>query len=131
MKEKDNTHDKKLWNIVSKIFGLLNSKPKVTIPEGIKAVNSFDKQKYLGKWFEIARLDFYFERNLNNTTAEYSLNKNGSINVINRGFNYKTQKWKQANGKARFIGDSSIAMLEVSFFGPFYSGYNEIGRAHV
>jgi apolipoprotein D and lipocalin family protein len=126
MKIKDNSHDKRLWNSVTKIFALLNSKKKTTIPEGVKAVTSFEKEKYLGLWFEIARLDFFFERNLNNTTAEYSLKNDGSIKVINRGFNYKTQKWKQAIGKARFIGDPSIAMLEVSFFGPFYSGYNVI-----
>jgi apolipoprotein D and lipocalin family protein len=97
-----------------------------TIPKGATAVKPFDKEKYLGKWYEIARMDFKFERNLNNTTANYSINNDGSIKVDNRGFNYKTKKWKQAIGKAKFVGEQNIAMLKVSFFGPFYSGYNVI-----
>jgi apolipoprotein D and lipocalin family protein len=97
-----------------------------TIPKGAVAVKPFDIEKYLGKWYEIARMDFRFERNLNNTTANYSLNKNGSIKVDNRGFNYVTGKWDQAIGKAKPAGQPGEARLKVSFFGPFYSGYNVI-----
>lgn len=97
-----------------------------SIPEGAVAVTPFDKAKYLGKWYEIARLDFKYERNMDNTTAEYSLNDNGTIKVDNRGYNYKKGKWQQAIGKAKFVGDENLAMLKVSFFGPFYSGYNVI-----
>lgn len=97
-----------------------------TIPDGVKAVQPFDKSRYLGKWYEIARLDFKFEKDLNNTTAEYSLSENGNIRVVNTGFNTKTKKWKTAVGKAKFVKDEKIAMLKVSFFGPFYSGYNVI-----
>ena len=97
-----------------------------TIPKGVVAIKPFNKEKYLGKWYEIARLDFTFERNLNNTTAEYSLNKNGSIKVDNRGYNFIKGKNEQATGKAKFVGDENIAMLKVSFFGPFYAGYNVI-----
>jgi len=97
-----------------------------TIPEGAVAVKSFDKEKYLGKWYEIARLDFKYERDLNNTTAEYSLNDNGTIKVDNQGYNTKNGKWDRAIGKAKFVGDETVAMLKVSFFGPFYAGYNVI-----
>ena len=97
-----------------------------TIPKGVTAVKNFDKTKYLGKWYEIARLDFRFERNLNNTTAEYSLNPDGTINVLNKGYNTKTKEWESVTGKAKFIDDEKVAMLKVSFFGPFYSGYNVI-----
>jgi apolipoprotein D and lipocalin family protein len=97
-----------------------------TIPKGLTAVHPFDKNKYLGKWYEIARLDFKFERNLNNTTAEYSINPNGTIKVVNKGYDTTTNKWKSATGKAKFVKDENIAMLKVSFFGPFYSGYNVI-----
>jgi len=97
-----------------------------TIPKGATAVKPFDKQKYLGKWYEIARLDFRFERNMNNTTANYSANSDGSIKVDNRGYNFEKKEWKQAIGKAKFVGNEDIAMLKVSFFGPFYSGYNVI-----
>lgn len=97
-----------------------------TIPDGAVAVTPFDKNKYLGKWYEIARLDFKYERDLNNTTAEYSLNEDGTIKVLNRGFNVKTREWKDATGKAKFVDDDNTAMLKVSFFGPFYGGYNVI-----
>ncbi len=97
-----------------------------TILPGATAVKSFDKAKYLGKWYEIARMDFKFERDLNNTTAEYALNTNGTIKVTNKGYNTKKEKWEQANGKAKFVNRDTEAMLKVSFFGPFYGGYNVV-----
>ncbi|PVX49216.1 apolipoprotein D and lipocalin family protein [Balneicella halophila] len=97
-----------------------------TIPKGVKAVSPFKQEKYLGKWYEIARFDFKFERGLNNTTAEYSQRNDGKIKVLNRGYDYENQKWKEAEGKAKFVSNDTTAMLKVSFFGPFYSGYNVI-----
>ena len=97
-----------------------------TIPEGAKAVTQFDKSKYLGTWYEVARLDFYFERNLINTTANYSLNEDGSIKVVNRGYEPFKKVWKESTGKAKFVGPEDVGMLKVSFFGPFYAGYNVI-----
>jgi apolipoprotein D and lipocalin family protein len=97
-----------------------------TIPPGANAVSPFQKEKYLGTWYEIARFDFTFEKNLNNTTATYSLKENGAIKVDNKGYNYKTNQWQQSVGEARFIKDDSVAMLKVSFFKPFYGGYNVI-----
>ena len=96
------------------------------IPKGASAICSFEKEKYLGKWYEIARLDFRFERNLNNTTATYSLREDGKIRVDNRGFDTVNKIWKQSIGKAKFAGDPNVAMLKVSFFGPFYAPYNVI-----
>lgn len=112
--------------LISLIMLLSGPCSRSTIPRGAIAVSPFIKEKYLGKWYEIARLDFKFERNLNNTTAEYSLNENGSIKVDNRGYNYIKGKSEQAVGKAKFVGDEKVAMLKVSFFGPFYGGYNVI-----
>ncbi len=112
--------------LISGITGLLLFTACSTIPKGAVAVGSFDSNKYLGKWYEIARMDFRFERGLNNTTAEYSMNDDGSIKVINRGYNYSKNEWKQAVGKAKVIGKNGEAMLKVSFFGPFYAGYNVI-----
>lgn len=104
----------------------LNSCSRKTIPEKAQAVQNFEKEKYLGKWYEIARLDFKFEKGLNNTTAEYSLKEDGMIKVRNKGYNVKKDKWVQSIGKAKFVGDENVAMLKVSFFGPFYAGYNVI-----
>ncbi|MEJ1237329.1 lipocalin family protein [Chryseolinea sp. T2] len=97
-----------------------------TAPSGAKPVTSFDKQKYLGKWYEIARLDYYFEQNLDNVTATYSLNEDGTIRVDNKGFDVLKNKWKESIGKAKFADDPSVGKLKVSFFGPFYAGYNVI-----
>lgn len=97
-----------------------------SIPKGVNAVTPFYKDKYLGKWYEIARFDFRFEKDLNNTTAEYSVNRNGSIRVVNSGYDTIRKQMVQAVGKAKFKGDENTAMLKVSFFGPFYAGYNVI-----
>ena len=97
-----------------------------TIPKGVSAVHHFDKEKYLGKWYEIARFDYRFEKNLNNVTAEYSLNNNGTIKVVNRGYNFKKDKEQKSVGKAKFVGADTVGKLKVSFFGPFYAGYNVI-----
>lgn len=97
-----------------------------SIPKGVDAVTSFEKDKYLGKWYEIARFDFKFEKGLNNTTAEYTLRNDGKIKVTNRGYDYEKKEWREAVGKAKFTGSDTTAMLKVSFFGPFYSGYNVI-----
>jgi apolipoprotein D and lipocalin family protein len=96
------------------------------IPEKATAVNNFDKARYLGKWYEIARLDFKYEKGLNNVTAEYSMNDNATIKVDNKGYDVEKDKWKQSIGKAKFVENDNVGMLKVSFFGPFYSGYNVI-----
>lgn len=95
-------------------------------PEGVKVVSPFDVKRYAGQWFEIARLDHSFERGLTDVSATYRLQTDGSVAVINRGFNTEKGEWKEAVGKALFTGDSNTASLKVSFFGPFYGGYHVI-----
>ena len=94
------------------------------IPEGIVAIKGFDANRYLGTWYEIARLDHSFERGLINVSATYSLKEDGSLRIVNRGFDPKLNRWKEAEGRARFISGSDLGRLKVSFFGPFYGGYN-------
>jgi apolipoprotein D and lipocalin family protein len=98
----------------------------VGAPEHIQPVDNFELQRYLGTWYEIARLDHSFERGLEQVTANYSLRDDGGVKVINKGFNTNKNKWKQAEGKAYFVGEPDIGQLKVSFFGPFYGGYNII-----
>lgn len=93
------------------------------MPESVTPVKDFELNKYLGKWYEIARLDHSFERGLEKITAEYSLREGGGILVKNRGFSVKKNKWSEAEGKAFFIGEPNEGYLKVSFFGPFYSSY--------
>lgn len=95
----------------------------VTVPEKIKPVKPFELEPYLGKWYEIARLDHSFERGLTQVTADYQLRKDGGIDVINRGFSAKESRWQQAKGKAYFVRAEDEGYLKVSFFGPFYGAY--------
>ena len=93
------------------------------IPEGIEPVTDFDQERYLGTWYEIARLDHRFERGLSEVTATYRANPDGSIAVLNRGFDQEEARWREAEGVARFVDSSTVAHLKVSFFGPFYGSY--------
>ena len=87
---------------------------------------NFQADRYLGVWHEIARLDHSFERGLDKVSATYTLRKDGGIDVLNRGYNPQTGAWKEARGKAYFIGRRDEGRLKVSFFGPFYGAYNII-----
>jgi apolipoprotein D and lipocalin family protein len=93
------------------------------IPNGVSPVSGFEKERYLGTWYEIARLDHSFERGLEQVTANYSLMSDGGIKVLNKGYNTEEGKWDTAEGKAYFVGDENIGHLKVSFFGPFYASY--------
>lgn len=94
-----------------------------SVPEGIKPVTGFELNRYLGKWYEVARIENRFEEGLDNVTASYSINADGSVNVLNRGYDVKKQEWKEALGRAVFVGIEDVGHLKVSFFGPFYSSY--------
>ena len=92
-------------------------------PKGVIPIENFEANRYLGKWYEIARLDHSFERGLSKVSAEYSLQKDGGIQVLNQGFSKKDNEWNKAEGKAYFINGDKQGHLKVSFFGPFYSSY--------
>lgn len=92
-------------------------------PDSIAPVTGFDKTRYLGRWYEIARLDHSFERGLSRVTADYALRDDGGIRVLNRGYSADTDEWKEAEGKAYFVGAEDTGHLKVSFFGPFYGSY--------
>lgn len=93
------------------------------IPDNMEPVEGFELDRYLGTWYEIARMDHSFERGLSNVSAQYSRG-DGGVTVVNRGYNVSKGEWKEAVGKALFIGNPSIGQLKVSFFGPFYGSYN-------
>jgi apolipoprotein D and lipocalin family protein len=96
------------------------------LPEGIQPVTDFEMNRYLGTWYEIARLDHSFERGLSRVTAHYSLGEGDAIQVVNRGYDRQRKRWKEARGKAYFVDSPRSGRLKVSFFGPFYGGYNII-----
>ena len=98
----------------------------IGVPKGAEAVANFQSDKYLGKWYEIARFDFRFEKNLNQVTANYSKKENGNIKVENRGYDYVKNEWKESIGEAKFVKNPNIAELKVSFFKPIWASYNVI-----
>lgn len=92
-------------------------------PDNVQPVDHFELSRYLGKWYEVARLDHSFERGLTNVTAEYGLRDDGLVSVRNRGFQPRKGAWEEAQGKARFVDRKDQGFLKVSFFGPFYGSY--------
>jgi len=86
-------------------------------------VTGFDLNRFLGKWYEIARLPTSFERNLGHVTATYSLKKEGRVEVLNEGKDIWSGKSSKAVGKAKIAKQPDIGFLKVSFFGPFYGDY--------
>ncbi|MFX0198828.1 MAG: lipocalin family protein [Candidatus Hodarchaeota archaeon] len=93
------------------------------LPKGVYPVDEFNLNNYLGKWYEIARLDHSFERGLDRITAEYSLRDDSGVRVINKGFSIAENKWKETEGKAYFVRGQDEGYFKVSFFGPFYGSY--------
>ena len=100
-------------------------------PKGVAVVSPFELPRYLGTWYEIARLDHSFERGLSNVNARYRQRPDGSVEVINRGYDEKRRRWQEAVGTARFIGAENVGSLKVSFFGPFYGGYHLVALDQV
>lgn len=96
------------------------------MPDGVEPVRDFELPRYLGTWYEIARLDHRFERGLSRVTATYSSREDGGVKVVNRGYDAESERWEEAVGRAYFIEAPNVGRLKVSFFGPFYGGYNII-----
>lgn len=118
----------KLWPVVTGVAIALTlvACKTPTPPKGVQPITHFDASRYLGKWYEIARLENRFERGLEQVTATYGQRSDGGISVLNGGYDPRKQKWNESEGKAYFTGAPTTAALKVSFFGPFYGGYNVI-----
>ena len=121
------TYQKVIFPIAAGIVGILvfNSF-SVGIPKNAVAIQNFNADKYLGTWYEIARFDYKFEKNMDHVTATYSLNEKGNIRVQNRGFDYVKKEWKESIGEAKFVNKKNEGRLKVSFFKPIWAGYNVI-----
>ena len=92
-------------------------------PEKVTPIENFQLSKYLGTWYEIARLEHSFEKGMEAITATYSMREDGGVKVFNKGFKTIEGEWSEAEGKAYFVEDSDTGFLKVSFFGPFYGSY--------
>lgn len=102
------------------LVGCANTLP----PVGVVAVTAFDVQRYQGRWYELARLEHAFERGMTDVSATYTVQVDGSVLVVNRGYVAANSQWREAVGKAQFTGTPTTGSLKVSFFGPFYGGYH-------
>ena len=109
---------KKLWIMLLLVMGGCTG-----IPENIQPVTDFKLNSYLGQWYEVARLEHSFEKDLTQVTANYSMREDGSVKVINRGYLPAKQEWKEAEGTAYFMAEPNVGYLKVSFFRPFYGSY--------
>lgn len=116
---------KKMLAVLAALSVLLLLAGCASIPKKATAVKNFRVSRYLGTWYEIARIDNEYEEDLDNVTATYIL-ATGGLKIVNEGYDVRTGSWKVAEGKASFRGDSSVGELKVSFFGPYYAGYNII-----
>jgi len=87
----------------------------------LEVVAQVDIQKYLGKWYEVARLPTPFQEGCTETTATYSLLPNGKVTVLNECI--KKGRPKKAKGTAKVVDKTTGAKLKVTFFWPFYADY--------
>lgn len=113
---------KKMFFVLTFISLIFNGCTSTAVKYSKYSDPSFNKDKYLGKWFEIARKENRFEKDLINVTAEYSLKNGKEIKVVNTGYNIKEKKVKVAVGKAKLNKDINN-VLNVTFFWPFYADY--------
>lgn len=118
----------KFWHVITGVaLSLaLTACKSPTPPDGVSPITNFDATRYLGKWYEVARLENRFERGLEQVSATYGERSDGGLSVLNRGYDTVKGVWKESEGKAYFTGTPTTAALKVSFFGPFYGGYNVI-----
>ena len=90
----------------------------------IPAVENFELARYMGKWFEYARMPNWFEKDMTDVSVEYSIMPDGRVKVVNSG--YRNGKLKSITGVAEYTGKDGSGELKVSFFRPFYSPYRII-----
>ena len=106
------------------LFSITGCQSKTPEDMDFSTVKELDLERYMGKWYEIARFDHRFERNLVGVTATYSLRNDGKITVINAGYkNSFDGKYKKSKGKAKQPNPEEPGKLKVSFFLFFYADY--------
>jgi len=92
-------------------------------PSGITPVKNFKVKKYMGHWYEVARLDHRFERGLNSVTVDYALIPTGGFTSKSSGYLAKQQAWRAAEGLASFVAGEKLGFLKISYMRPFYDPY--------
>ena len=89
----------------------------------LEVVPAVDLSRYVGQWYEIARLPNRFQKKCaDSVTANYTLRSDGSIQVVNR-CRKASGEFTTATGKAKIVDKKTNAKLKVTFFWPFYGKY--------
>ena len=109
------------WIIVLGFVGLALAKDNDLPP-----VKPFSVVKYMGKWHELARLPNFFEKGLEQPTAEFYRDEDGRLRVRNEGLKTSSQEMTSVEGFVRFKDAEDVGALEVSFFRPFYATYRVV-----
>lgn len=98
------------------------TRPPVINPKVPQPAKPVDIERYAGKWFEIARHENRFQKGMDAVTAEYSLEDDGKVRVLNSGLRQDEDERSEVEGSAIVVDEATNAKLKVSFFGPFYTG---------
>lgn len=104
-------------------YALYRISQRTGMPAGVRPVEPFDLQRYLGRWYEIARIDHPYEAGLTDTSADYRLRPDGRVDVHNRGFDARRSRWRELHASAQPEGDAGIAHLRLSPFWPVQASY--------
>jgi apolipoprotein D and lipocalin family protein len=89
----------------------------------LRTVAQVDLSRYLGRWYEIARLPNSFQKKCLNSRADYALRDDGDITVLNSCQDTQDGRLRQSKGRAWVVDPATNARLKVSFFWPFRGDY--------
>ncbi|NOU00193.1 MAG: lipocalin [Gallionella sp.] len=95
-----------------------------TVLEGLEPVTGFNVERFMGKWYEIERIENMYETGLGNVSAEYFLSPDGNIRVIHRGFHPRRNSWSIATGQISFVGSRDVGSFKITFGSPVPLPYN-------
>ena len=102
------------------------SKQQVQPAPQIEPVADFDVARFVGDWYEIARMERGVGKPLTRSRVEYELQDDGDLHITSRGFHTGTHRWVEATGIARFVGSPNFGAMKASFLGPFFEGYHVV-----
>ncbi|MBK8664821.1 MAG: lipocalin family protein [Burkholderiales bacterium] len=109
--------------LAASAYALYRISQRTGMPAGVRPVEPFDLDRYLGRWYEIARIDHAYEAGLTDTSADYRLRPDGRVQVINRGFNARKSRWRELRAIAEPAGDANVGRLLLSPLWPMRASY--------
>lgn len=95
----------------------------VKVPDWVMPVKDFQAQRFMGTWYEVARLDHKFEHGMNSVTSKFSMSPDGKISMRNEGYMVRMGEWRNAEASAAFIEGDNVGLLKVAYIKPFYDPY--------